>query len=230
MRKEAKASRPVFLCSDTRTKLFTQVDIEFNWVSGMSISQWQKSILNLHTTFLEQFGLDKKIIDISSKSPERLGFKLSAFNLTLDIAKDMYIPIECAYQGSKVFEKGGPYTDLYNKNPFDTKKDPRIKNSGKVIGFRLNGKEYPIDPFNVFYDWLYVLALKESPLLEELINYSAFTDIAFNPQKSINSQARSIAIIVTLYKLSKLKTIEFNEFVSYFSTLGSQKNSQLQLF
>ena len=34
--------------------------------------------------------------------------------------------------------------------------------------------------------------------------YSAFTDIAFNPEKSINCQARSVTLFVALCKADKL--------------------------
>ena len=37
-------------------------------------------------------------------------------------------------------------------------------------------------------------------MIEELIDYDAFTDIEFNPQKSINCQAKSAALFVGLVK------------------------------
>lgn len=43
--------------------------------------------------------------------------------------------VETAFQGSKVFEKGGPYVDLLNGTSRDAKKDMRLKESGNLIEF-----------------------------------------------------------------------------------------------
>ena len=46
-----------------------------------------------------------------------------------------------------------------------------------------------------FYSWLYFLALKQNKkLTSEILNYQAFTDIEFNPEKSLNCQAYSAAL------------------------------------
>ena len=53
----------------------------------------------------------------------------------------------------------------------------------------------------MFYDWLYIRALAQnSELALSLMEYNAFTDIAFNPKKSINCQANSAALFVSLKK------------------------------
>ena len=63
------------------------------------------------------------------------------------------------------------------------------------------GDEFPTSPKTFFYDWLYINAVSQNEeLLTSLSKYDAFTDIAFNPEKSINCQARSAAICVSLVK------------------------------
>ncbi|BDO04504.1 hypothetical protein KAM622c_40910 [Klebsiella quasipneumoniae subsp. quasipneumoniae] len=56
-----------------------------------------------------------------------------------------------------------------------------------------------------FYDWLYISALrKQQELAEQIVEYDAFTDIEFNPERSINCQAYSAALYVSLFKQSLL--------------------------
>ena len=66
--------------------------------------------------------------------------------------------MECAYQGSKVFERGGPYTDLYSVDVRTAKRDPRLKESGRLTGFLFEGFKFPLEPKTVFYDWLSLLS------------------------------------------------------------------------
>jgi hypothetical protein len=61
----------------------------------------------------------------------------------------------------------------------------------------------------VFYDWLYVNALKQNPQLhEEVMQYQAFTDIEFNPKKSIQAPAYSLALFVALNKRELLDEVD----------------------
>ncbi len=200
--------------------------IEFKYYTGFAAIQKQKSIESLHAEIKKLY--PGEILDISSKSPVELGKKLSAFNLMVKF-DGKYISLENIFQSSKVFEYGGPYIDLLNVSPMEAKKDERIRNSGKIISFRLNGKDYPINPQTLFYDWIYCRALSHYPeYVSALINYSIFSDIEFNHEKSINCQARAIAIFVYLVKKGNiedaLKNIDsfskyaYEDFYSY-STL-----------
>ena len=58
--------------------------VEFTWFAGMAISQKQKSIQSLHEAAKRRLG-DVPILEISSKSPDPLGVRLSAFNLTFPL-------------------------------------------------------------------------------------------------------------------------------------------------
>jgi hypothetical protein len=143
----------------------------------------------------------KKVLEISTKSPSPLGVSLSAFNLNVrTVRRGREFVVESAYQGSKVFEYGGPYKDLVGLPAKEAKRDPRLSSSGRLTGFHFLGIDWPLEPETAFYDWLYVNALKKQPkLLKQAVDYSAFTDIAFNPQRSISCQAHSAALCVSLY-------------------------------
>jgi type I restriction enzyme M protein len=62
-------------------------------------------------------------------------------------------------------------------------------------------------------------------LSEEILEYDAFTDIEFNHEKSINCQARSAAIFVSLSRLGKLEEALKNkeEFKKVYSNRSSNR-------
>ena len=164
----------------------------FEWFSRFAVSQKQKSIDSLHNAILKIDG-SANPLEISTKSKNPLGFKLSAFNLKLD-----GYTLENIFQSSKVFAGGEAYRDLLEVSPKDAKKDPRLKNSGALKSFDYNGEVFPLFPKTVFYDYIYIKSVKQSLTTEEINNikeYNYFTDIEFNPNKSINTQAKSVAII-----------------------------------
>ena len=73
------------------------------------------------------------------------------------------------------------------------------------------------------------MGLKNSNLIDEINNFDAFTDIVFNPKKSINTQARSVAIAKTLYNRNQFSDIRMNEFQAFFNNSQNEKESQLSL-
>lgn len=197
------AKRPVFI-SKEYAPFYSTYEVEFTYYSGFATVQKQKSIKNLHDKFLKN-NCNKRIIEVSTKSTDELGKKLSAFNLKIRTKKTEF-SVETAFQGSKVFEHGGPYFDLIKKDPFTVKKDPRLKNSGRIVAFNYFGRLFPTEPLDYFYNWLYINALKlNEDLAKEILNYDSFTDIEFNPNKSLNCQARACAIFVGLCKSDKLE-------------------------
>ena len=170
-------------------------DFEFAWNGGFAISQKRKNINALHQAIEDATG--QTALEISSKGEVELGNQLSAFNM-----KTTGVFIENVFQASKRYENGGPYLDLLDVAPKDAKRDERHKISGKLVAFVRNGEDWPLEPKTVFYDYIYVLAVIENFGCELDINeYNLFTDIEFNPGKSINCQARAVAI----YKLIQEK-------------------------
>ncbi len=200
------AQRPLYLpCADGPFLVQTRY-VEFQWHPGMAVSQKQKSIAALHASALAQQGIGR-VLEVSSKSPEPLGVELSAFNLQFTTRRHgRRMSVECAFQGSKVFEHGGPFTDLFELTSREAKKDPRLQNSGRLLGFSFFGVPWSLEPQTAFYDWLYLNALNRRPeLAEALLGYGAFTDIEFNPERSINCQAYSVALFVALSRRNLLK-------------------------
>ena len=205
------ACRPVFVPSQRRNEADVYMT-EFVWNSGMAVSQKRKNITALHQAFGQRFP-ERKILEISSKSLQPLGVELSAFNLTKMVPSlGKAVPLECVFQGGKVFAAGGPYTDLYEETSKAAKGDPRLRASGMLKSFVFEGEMIPTSPTTAFYNWLYVNALVEHPdLAEELLEYDAFTDIEFNPAKSRNCQAEGAAVFVALARkglLEECKTFE----------------------
>lgn len=199
------AKRPVFMVCNT-TPFFKEEIVEFEFFNGFAESQKQKSIKSLHQAFSE-FNQNKRILEISSKSEIELGVKLSAFNLIIETKSEKKYSVESAFQSSKVFENGGPFIDLLYKTSKEAKKDPRLINSGRLKCFQYGNRVFDLIPTTYFYNWLYINALHlNSDVTEQLLSYDAFTDIVFNPEKSINCQARSAAIYVSLSRNKLLET------------------------
>jgi len=198
------ATRPLFIPNLTGEPGAEERLLEFKWHPGMAKSQKQKSICELHSV-AHSFGFDR-VLEISSKSENELGIKLSAFNLLIETKKKKNIfTVETAFQGSKVFSRGGPYKDLFGLDSLSAKKDIRLKESGNLIGFEFFGKMFPLEPRTYFYDWIYINALANNEeLSKEVLSYDGFTDIEFNPKKSINCQAHSVAVYLSLAKIGMI--------------------------
>lgn len=216
--------RPVFIANKDRADFVSIKEVDFEWFPGFSIKQKQKSIKSLHDNVKRKIDNSLNILEISSKSPNALGISLSAFNLMIHTKNNKKFSVETAFQASKVFENGGPYLDLYYKTSREAKKDPRIKNSGDLLYFQFFSKKWGLKPKTLFYDWLYINALfLNKDLSNKIISYDAFTDIEFNPAKSINCQAKSAALYVSLYNSNILK--EALSSVEKFKELMSEQDN-----
>ena len=202
-------SRPGFYIFNNQV---TSKNAEFEWAGGFAISQKRKNVTRLHSS------LGKTCLEVSTKSDIPFGVKLSAFNLKLD-----GLALENIFQSSKIFSNGGPYLDLLTVLPKEAKRDERLKCSGNLIGFVYDGYHWPLVPKTCFYDYLYCRAVKKSidfDELKQIQNYIYFTDIEFNPSKSINTQARSIVIVKLMIEhwgeVLDLSPEQFIEFHSRF--------------
>ncbi len=117
------AERPLYIPAAEGSTLVRTKSIDFQWFPGMAASQKQKSVDSLHGAALKQLGISR-VLEVSSKSREELGVALSAFNLTFTTVKLKHtFTVECAFQGSKVFERGGPFTDLFGMTSREAKMD-----------------------------------------------------------------------------------------------------------
>lgn len=197
------AKRPIFSPCHNSVGVKEEL-VEFKWHSGFALSQKQKSIQSFHQE-AKVLGYNH-LLEISTKSEQDTGVALSAFNLKITTKKyKRSFSVESAFQGSKVFDNGGPYTDLFLKNSMSAKRDIRIKSSGNIIGFKFYGKDFPSEPETFFYDWIYINALVQNEDLCALVSdFDGFTDIEFNPKKSINCQAHAVALYKSLKHSSVL--------------------------
>lgn len=191
------AERPIFVSRPTSKQLVEEIFLHLTWHPGFAPVQKEKNIRALHEA-AAQAGYPN-VLEVSTKSDNPRGQELSAFNLKVRTEKLGEIPLECAFQGSKVFERGGPFTDMYSMDVRSAKKDPRLKESGKLVAFEFEGVPWPLEPKTVFYDWLYLCCIYPScDRTQDLFHYGGFSDIEFNPARSINCQARSIALFLSL--------------------------------
>lgn len=217
------AKRPIFVPGSNKAELVKEIYVDFDWYPGFSVTQKEKSIKSLHDS-AKKSGLNS-VLEISTKSPLALGKELSAFNLSYKI-NDAAMVVEAAFQGSKVFEAGGPFTDIYVMSGHEAKKDERIKNSGNLLGFDLLGDKWGLEPKTVFYDWLYINAIHQNPALgDQLAQFDGFSDIEFNPEKSFNCQARSAALYVSLKRLNLLAHAMLSK-ANYLRIISSGANEE----
>lgn len=208
------AKRPVFVPQE-KAPFARAIETEFSWNGGFAPSQKQKNIRALHSAF-QAAHPDARILEISSKSMQENGTALSAFALPKYVpALGKSVPLENIFQAGKMFEHGGPYPELLSVSPREAKRDERLRTGGKLTGFVFDGKDFPTEPKTAFYDYLYISALLENPALAEtVLSYNAFTDIEFNPQKSLNCQAAAAARFVSLHRLGLLKKpFSFEDFL-----------------
>lgn len=178
-----------------------QVNIDFEWFPGLSISQKQRSIQALHEAAAHELGLGLiDILEVSTKAPSTLGTSLSALNLGLELRSGRVIPVEVAFQSAKVFRDAGEQSALLALDlGRDAKLAIRALGDDPLVGFAFEGTLWPLEPDPNIYDFLYLRALVENHgVAEELLRYRAFSDIEFNPRRSLNCQARSCAYFVSL--------------------------------
>jgi hypothetical protein len=228
------AERPIFVSSQDAPGLVREIPFSIVWHGGFAPVQKQKNIKALHEAAASA-GFTS-LLEVSTKSAEKLGQHLSAFHLKVHSDQKGEIPLECAFQGSKIFERGGPYTDLYQADVRAAKRDIRLKESGRLTGFIFDGVNFLLEPKTVFYDWLYINAIfPHREWLKRLRTYSGFTDIEFNPSKSINCQARSCALFVSLMDMEILDEAvhspkEFMTLIARYSTRKAvrEQNSYYQ--
>ena len=205
----AVEKRPVFMPRVNSDNLVKTDMVRFERHVGFASRQKKKSINDMHQVIRKKYGFNH-VLELSSKSGNKLSFLISSLSLKLtnENGGEPY-SVENAFQSSMVFEDGGPYTDLLSAPPRQAKKDERLITSGELIGYNYFGMEWSVEPLTTFYDWLYVNALKQNPQLhEEVMQYQAFTDMEFNPKKSIHSSAYALAMFVALHKRELLDNIE----------------------
>lgn len=197
------AERPIFVPCPDDPQLVREVFLQIAWHSGFAPIQKAKNIDALHKAACAAGYCN--VLEVSTKSDKKRGQHLSAFHLRVQTREHGLVPLECVFQGSKVFERGGPFLDLYQLEPREAKRDARLKDSGALVRFRFEDVDFPLEPKSVFYDWLYLRCIyPHRGWAQKLFEYGGFSDIEFSPYRSINCQARSIALFLSLMKRDQL--------------------------
>lgn len=174
--------------------------------------KWSGTAAPLHSAFLKEENKNTPL-EVSSFSSSALGRALSAFNLTFKGTLGWTAPVECVFQSGKIFAEGGPFTSLRWKTALDSKREIKdlASASGPLVGFVLEGRQFPLEPTTLFYNWVWINALASNPanadLSKQLLveSYDAFTDIAFNHNVGRNTQAEAAAYFVLLSRTGRLE-------------------------
>jgi len=224
------AERPIFMPAPESPELVNELFLSIKWHPGFAQSQKEKNIEALHEAAAQR-GI-APLLEISSKSKSERGRHMSAFHMAVPTKNYGRIKLELAFQGSKVFERGGPFTDLYRKGDDEigqAKRDPRLQESGRLTGFCFEGIDFPLEPKTAFYDWLYCSFLWDHrDWATKLYAYAGFTDIEFNPQRSVNCQARAAALFLSLMKRGDLESALQSPTVFVQTLLQSRYRPQLR--
>lgn len=193
------AERPIFIPQAEGPVLVRTESVGFTWHSGFAVSQKRKSIASLHANAIAA-GICTRPLEVSTRSPDELGVDLSAFRLRAMVdCSGRAATVETVFQSSKVFERGGPYVDLLFAKRKDAKLDSRLQESGALLRFDWLGDIWELAPKTAFYVWLYLNALqRKTALAEAAMACDGFSDIEFNPERSHNCQAYSLALYCAL--------------------------------
>lgn len=219
------AERSIFV-SKVKYPFFEEIRVDIEWFGGFALSQKRKCEIGLHKNFNRVYP-NERTLEISSASTNPLGKKLSAMNLKKTVqvveggVKHKGISsVESVFQSSRRYNDAGiqigPFPEYLMASGKESKKAVKELSKGLhsyEYEFENNIFYAPDYHISLFYDFIYLNALLEDEnkdVMHELIEggYSAFSDLA---TVSLNSQARSCAIFVGLYRaglLDKVKTKE----------------------
>lgn len=200
------AKRPYYRPLEKYVGYRTVESPEFKWNPGFAFSQKQKNVVALHDA-IHRVDPAANVLEISSKSLQPLGVSLSAFNLKFQFG-GAECSVESVFQASKVFDCGvGPFPELYSHDSREVRHHVQDASVGhRLLAFEFDGGRWDLEPKTAFFYQLYIKALLANPeLAAALLEFDAFTDIEFNPNRQINCQAAAAAFYVSLCRTGKLE-------------------------
>ncbi len=191
-------TRPVFIPEMNHVGVKVIASAPFAWNPGFSMVQKKKNVAALHNA-LKQMDENLHPLEISSRSDECLGIRLSAFNLGVE-SNGRFFSVESVYQASKVFSNGaGPFPELYAANPAEVRNRVKEHEASPLKMYKYGNEVWPLNPTRAFYNWIYCRVLnRNSDLVNGLTDYNCFTDIAFNPVRAVNCQAYAVALYISI--------------------------------
>ena len=201
------ATRPVFIpqLSNEQPTVRT-VSVSFAWHPGLAPARKRLNVAALHAAIHATLPELRRPLEASSKSQVPLGVSLSAFNLSVASPRSSGVAcVESLYQASKVFAAGGPYPQLYTRPAREVRQALKRHAGQPLVAFELHGVRWPLEPPQAFYCWVYCQALHRNPRLAAALDaYDCFTDIEFNPARSVNCQAYAVALYAALARGGRL--------------------------
>lgn len=224
------AEKSVFI-SKTTYPFFEEVHVVIDWFGGFAMSQKRKCQIGLHQNFKLEYP-EEKILEISSASLISLGARLSAMNLSKR-TKNGITSVESAFQSSRIYSDGiktvGPFPEYLFFSGKECKKLVKEASEGMhSYRYAFDGLIFhaPTHHISQFYDYVYMNALLEpenavvrNQLLQD--GYTSFSDLA---TKSLNCQARSVAIFVGLVKAGLIDEIrDYSSYLKLFRTQADGK-------
>lgn len=199
------AKRLYFVAKPSYQGLIVEKTIEFENFRGETLSQKHKSIDAMHHA-IRAFEGGGNILEVSPVSPVDIGRRLSGINLMCLTKEGDSYPLMNIFESAKVFEHGGPYMDLLSADPYSVSEDPRLRSSGRLLGFYFEDQPYGLMPRNLFFDYIYIQALNaHKELHEEILRQEMITDIEYHMGSMFASSARACAYFISLTKVGLLE-------------------------
>ena len=199
------AKRPYYRPLDKLVGYRTVDSAPFAWNPGFAFSQKQKNVVALHDA-IRRIDPSAKILEISSKSLQPLGVSLSAFIRKLS-GGGADCSVESVFQASEGFDGVvGPFPELYSHDSREVRHHVQAASAGRrLLAFEFDDVRWELEPKTAFFYQLYIKALLANPeLAAALLEFDAFTDIEFNPNRQINCQAAAAAFYVSLCRTGEL--------------------------
>lgn len=205
---------------------FEEVYVQFPWFGGFAKAQKQRNTLSLAMNFEAAYP-ERRLLEVSSRSLFKLGNDLSAMSLSKRMSDGRIVVMESAFQSSRIYRDDsgmqiGPFPELVELPGRECKKAVKEASLGlHSYEYCFDGCNFPAPDFHIslFYDYLYLNALMEpenaatAALLRES-GYDTFSDLA---SKSLNSQARSCAIYIGLWRSGLLDRVtNYDEYLRLF--------------
>ena len=212
------ARRMVFFVKDGKVE---RKKIKFKGIPGKSEDVLNNNVKRLHSK------LTQRALEVSRYSQDPLGIKMDRRALYIQPNYAGGIYLESFYQGSKIFENGGPHRHWVFLSPIDVLDDKRLENSGQIVRYwSLFEHEYWYESEH-YFDYHYIKACVRSLSkydLEELLKYEVFTDIEYNPNKEDITPAIAAALLKLLYikiGYDGLQRLDKKSFISYYNSYVS---------
>lgn len=200
------AKRLYFIPRASYRGLLVEKTIHYPEVRGERKDTLKKSLETMHHRILAKES-GGRLLEVSPYG-SNLGKKLTPWTLTLNLKSGESFPVAAILESAKVFERGGPYEDLAEKDQDVLLSDTRLTESGRLLGYHFEGEAFTLNPRHKFFDYLYIRALSQKPeLFEDLLQVDILTDITYQMHSMYLSPARAVGYFISLLRLGILEEI-----------------------